>query len=467
MASQVPRSFGLSLAALLLCGGVELWPQEAPGTRSEWRQVWEDFADRYSYFERKRVDWDQVWLERAADFDSIEDGDAFAEQLHAVLLGLRDWHVFVRRPSGALLGFQEPVAFNFDPAQIVHTRYLQQGMYENLNDAGAVVHGWVGDGLAHILVLTLGDRFTQNISTGDIGNLFVRYESARAMIIDLRANGGGSELNAREFANRWTDTERVYGYVRTREPALGREGFSELQARLLVPSERKHFRGPVIGLIGEATISSGESFALMIRSLPDGVLIGDTTRGASGNPVLREVPSLGVAYSISTWQAMDATMELIEDHGVVPDLVVPAEESFDAERDYVLEAALDLVARRGEGDVPLAWVARNGLTITDGSDADGDGASDVAEYQTRTDPRDPDSVLRVLSLDPSGTGWNVCWSGASGVRYVLEWSPVVDFSREGGRLSVEPRQEEGPFCEAVVVEGSDAHRFFRVRVLEP
>jgi C-terminal processing protease CtpA/Prc len=56
--------------------------------------------------------------------------------------------------------------------------------------------------------------------------------------------------------------------------------------KTLQPSATNPFRGPVVALVGQRTMSSGEWFALMIRACANGRLVGDRTRGASGPPAL-------------------------------------------------------------------------------------------------------------------------------------------------------------------------------------
>lgn len=59
------------------------------------------------------------------------------------------------------------------------------------------------------------------------------------------------------------------------------------------------------------------------------------------------------------------------------------------------------------------------ITDTD-TDSDGDGMSDRAELVAGTDPTNPDSCLRILSIEPSGPGEvTVNWASIPGVRYQL------------------------------------------------
>ncbi|MCS1408272.1 MAG: hypothetical protein M2R45_01445 [Verrucomicrobia subdivision 3 bacterium] len=67
--------------------------------------------------------------------------------------------------------------------------------------------------------------------------------------------------------------------TRSRISGDDRMAFIDFTPRSILPTSRVRYQGSVIGFMGEAMISSGEGSALVIRSLPQGVLIGDAARG--------------------------------------------------------------------------------------------------------------------------------------------------------------------------------------------
>jgi hypothetical protein len=84
----------------------------------------------------------------------------------------------------------------------------------------------------------------------------------------------------------------------------------------------------------------------------------------------------------------------------------------------------------GDG-LPDNWELSYGLNPADGSDAasdgDGDGRTALAEFQSRTDPGDPQSVLRIQNFHrlPSGAGTFMVrfdWPRVPGVAYQVETS---------------------------------------------
>ncbi len=73
------------------------------------------------------------------------------------------------------------------------------------------------------------------------------------------------------------------------------------------------------------------------------------------------------------------------------------------------------------------WEMANGLDVgSDDSalDHDGDGRSSLEEYLALTDPQDPNSLLRIISISKSGEdGLTVSFSSNIGISYQLQFTP--------------------------------------------
>jgi C-terminal processing protease CtpA/Prc len=199
-----------------------------------------------------------------------------------------------------------------------------------------VQHGRLGDEIAYIRINTLASEAYENIKKEQIDALFRTYSQMPAFIIDLRNNNGGNEDIAGWFASHFTAKEVLYGYTQTRN-GPGHDAFSPPKPKLLVPAGDS-YGGAVACLIGQRCMSSAEWFTLMMKA-SGAVLIGDRTRGASGNPKECRLPN-GVTYRMSTWMAYDAGMQPIEERGIQPDILMAPEASFDGGHDYVVERAI-------------------------------------------------------------------------------------------------------------------------------
>ena len=330
------------LLICLLC--VAVWsgcppvdpPDTDPTTFELFDELWETFDANYSYFVHKGIDWDWLWVEYADQFDDELTASEFAARVAPMLNELHDWHVWVQAPGEDPIGYAGSYTPNF-PTKL-YPAYSADGKYSKLGD-NVIYHAWLHDNIAYISVDTLATDAFATVADADIEAMFHGYRDADAMIIDIRANNGGNENNAIKIASRFTEVARVYGHTRTRDGA-DHADFAPLVDKTLEPSTGTRFDGPVACLIGKRCMSSAEWFTLMMRACPNVTLIGDGTRGASGNPETFTLDN-GVVFAVSRWVAYTDDMEIIEDAGIAPDIAVDPDHSVDDDHDYVLEAAIE------------------------------------------------------------------------------------------------------------------------------
>lgn len=156
------------------------------------------------------------------------------------------------------------------------------------------------------------------------------------MIFDIRPNNGGDETIAAKFASHFTHSTQTYGYTETRN-GPDHDDFDARQEKQLTPSAGTRFLAHAACLIGPRCLSSAEWCTLMMRSCPNVLLIGETTRGGSGFPDTFGL-SNGVNYKVSTWIAYTDEIIEIEDNGIEPHVAVSP--GFDANEDYVIAEAI-------------------------------------------------------------------------------------------------------------------------------
>ena len=342
-----------------------------------WREVWQDFQDRYSYFDHKGVSWPAVYEAHRNAFAGLTPTQ-FGVKLNEVLQVLHDWHVSVRLPDGTYVGYAGDYPRNY--LNQLSTQYTGGATYANVRNANVLYHARLTGGWAHLVVDTLATEAFGKLSDADLEQVFSLYADAPGWIVDLRANSGGNEANAAKFASRFVEQPVTYGHVRYRVVGSVPYQFEPFLPKVLQPTTGPRYLKPVVGLIGQRCMSSAEWFTLMLRACPNVVLIGDRTRGASGSPETRTIPELNLEYAVSTWIAYDERQRPFEDRGLAPAIAVPPSQSIDDAtlKDYVLEQALAYLQWRQTQGAALPLVSAR-------SDRDGDGQPDVDEYLAGTD----------------------------------------------------------------------------------
>jgi len=125
--------------------------------------------------------------------------------------------------------------------------------------------------------------------------------TAKALILDLRDNGGGSSSNGYALLSRLTDQplqvseQRIRGdnpYRRTDRSVIQ---WQQLGTSTVSPSNGPHFKAPVALLINAATFSAAEDTAAAFKWMKRGLIIGSASGGSTGQPLLLDLPGGGTA----------------------------------------------------------------------------------------------------------------------------------------------------------------------------
>lgn len=269
-----------------------------------------DELDRYySFFALKGIDWRKRAAEYQAAARRAQSADEFIAAVKPLLAELKDLHVRFETAGGqSVPAFISAADRNFDAQTIA-------GRLKEVKQIGRM--GFVGrtdGGYGYVAVGTLSvDKET----TAAMLAAFDALLDAKGLIIDLRPNGGGSEPIAQQFVSRLVAEPLVYASNQFRSGPAASD-LTTLGTRRVQPHSDKPYRGKVVGLIGPGCVSSGEGFALMLAALPSAKLVGQPTRGASGNPQPVKLPN-GLTVHYSTWVPLQLDGQPFEGTGIAPD----------------------------------------------------------------------------------------------------------------------------------------------------
>jgi len=158
--------------------------------------------------------------------------------------------------------------------------------------------------------------------------------SAKALIVDLRGNGGGNDGLAYEYISRLVAQDIPQGTYSVRISSESIEKFGELPedpARpgfsiwvdMSLPSRTSEaFKGPIGVLIDGGCVSSCEGTAVTFKFSGVATMYGSRTRGSSGNPVTIALPVTNGSFRVPRWIRKMPDGIPIEDHGILPDIEV-------------------------------------------------------------------------------------------------------------------------------------------------
>ena len=337
MKRRTLRHFATLCAALLAvaCSDV-VGPLAATDYGSLFDDLWRQFDLHYSYFDLAQVNWDSLGAYYRPIALSAPNDHQFARVLAAMLAELKDMHVSLT--PGSAGGTMRYVS-RFDTTATYFNQGATLSRYVRLPIAtpgGHMQFGLVTDSVGYARIAA----FDGGNWAGDMDDAIRGMPGMHALIIDVRDNPGGNYVLAADLARRFTNQHRVYGYTRRRNgPRHG--DFTDYTAESIDPAG-VHFDGRVLVLANRHSMSSAEDFVLAMRAIPGVLVVGDTTAGATGGPIVRELAN-GWTYELSEWIEYTPDHAPFESIGLPPTIVARTTADQAARGvDGVLERALEL-----------------------------------------------------------------------------------------------------------------------------
>jgi len=281
--------------------------------------LWDDMRLNYSYFELKQIDWESWKQKHREALVSAATADEFLQRLASALAGLHDGHIWIEadgRQIPSWIAPQKPWNINIRATL---------GDLENTISCGrfAVVGTTKGDGFGAVVVTRQSNADEESVK--QVIEFIRAHADAPGFLVDLRGANGGNELLAQQIAQEFCGADVVYAKSRYRDGPAPAD-FGPTNERTLKAGEQPYQR-PVVCLIGWGCVSSGEGFAKMMAALPQVTLVGEPTRGSSGNPKPFELEGLNASVWYSRWVDLLPDGTPIEGRGVQPDVAADFDEA--------------------------------------------------------------------------------------------------------------------------------------------
>lgn len=300
-------------------------------------QIWHDLDRNYSFFDYKHIDWNAAYARHRVAASSATSLDELAPVIGDLFAELNDVHVDLTIPGGKM--------YRSVDTRAIHTYFTPIAVLANyapstrITASRNVRYGKIGSDVGYIWIGSFGGA--SGWGGAEIDEALASFGNVLGVIVDVRNNGGGSTNNSTPAAGRFVDARQVFAYVRYRNgPA--HSDFTDFREETVSPAGRRA-PGTVVLLTNRLCASATESFVLAMRTNRANITVGDTTIGALGNPLVRELPQ-GWEYRFPQWIEVDASKRPIENIGIAPDIYVQhtAADSI-AGRDPQMERAIALI----------------------------------------------------------------------------------------------------------------------------
>ena len=195
-----------------------------------------------------------------------------------------------------------------------------------------------------------------DLSEEEVDRQMNRAKKHKALILDLRDNGGGSEVTMK----------RLIGHLFDRELKLGDLKRRKETKPLVVKPVGAPFKGQLVVLVDSKSASAAEVVARLVQLEKRGTVIGDRSSGKVMRSQLHPFEMgagsvITYAVSITDADLVMADGKSLEHTGVVPDeVVLPTAADLAARRDPVLARAaalvgLSLTPEKAGSMFPFEW----------------------------------------------------------------------------------------------------------------
>ena len=328
--------FFFSLAVLAGCEKVLMEKEIADDPVTNFEYMWKAVDEKYSFFEYKGIDWDQVYLTYRSQVSNEMSRTQLFNVLKEMLNELKDGHVNLSASfdvSRYNFKFNAPENFNF---RLLQDHYIGW----NYRITGPLINTIIVRDDRKIGYIRYAS-FSQTVQSADIDFVIAHLLNTDGIILDMRSNGGGTVNNIYRLGGRFADEERfIYSSILKNGP--GHEDFSAPANVYMDPLGARQYTRPVMLLTNRGCYSATSFFALAMKAFPHVIQVGDTTGGGLGAPAGFELPNgWGFRFSVSrTFSPNGDNWE----NGVPPDVTVwmdPVNELNGV--DDIMEKAMELI----------------------------------------------------------------------------------------------------------------------------
>jgi hypothetical protein len=334
----------------------DLTTRPADTPQNNFEVFWTTYAEHYPFFALRGVNWKAV----RDKYEPRIKADMKPEELFAVMKEmiepLHDAHTFLRaraikkefrgeRPDPSPLGPKD-----FDGITALIKKYLQDGGHTTANSR--IRYGKLNDSVGYLRIGGFaGYTETFDFEAGAkaleaaLDDALEGAEKWRGLVIDVRVNGGGSDVYGVMVASRLASHE----YLAFAKKTLMAPGdplvFTPLQETQVRPSRRAHFYGPVVLLTGRHSVSAAETFTMALMGRKPAVTrIGENTQGVFSDVLGRRLPN-GWRFGLPNEIFVTESGKAFDGPGIPPDIKVPVfpKEDLEKGRDGGIEKALQLL----------------------------------------------------------------------------------------------------------------------------
>ena len=306
-------------------------------------ELWTVFDREYAAFDISGKDWDAIRDKYRPLVDTNTSEETLFMVFKSMLFELEDAHADLHRDSdfGSIQYYYEVV--NNTSANYIGWDALKENYLESVTE--------LSDRLAYSIVsgtkigyIRLANLSGESSKFDLVKKLIDRFGELDGLVIDVRNNSGGNEVNGYPIAGRIAEGRTTYRYAKLKS-GCERNRLSDLKTLQFNSLGPEKFLGEVVLLTNKHTFSAGEDFTLMMKALPNVTHVGGDTWGGYATGPGSKALSNGWRYRVSKKISYDLSKKPIKG-GITPNIRVEISSEDELnQKDTILEKALELLSK--------------------------------------------------------------------------------------------------------------------------
>lgn len=299
--------------------------------------LWSIIDERYCFFEQAEktfgLDWNAVHEKYKPQADTCKSDAQLFDILDNMLKELRDGHVNLSSIYGTSYYWDWQLNYPQNFSDSIQRNYLGN----NFRFTNGIKYTELTDSIGYMYA----ESFASGFNTDNLSLMFLNLKNCKGIVLDIRNNGGGMITAAEKLASSFTNVKIHSGYIK-HKTGKGHNDFSAPEKIYLEPTEGIAWLRPVVVLTNRGVYSAANHFVMLMRELPNVLVVGDRTGGGGGLPFNSTLPN-GWSIRFSACPVLDAQGNDTE-FGIEPDL--PADittEDWNNGRDTMIETAKQII----------------------------------------------------------------------------------------------------------------------------
>ncbi|HRJ30538.1 MAG TPA: S41 family peptidase [Cyclobacteriaceae bacterium] len=309
------NKYFIILFAVAIClTACELMFIEEPGNSpvAVFENFWQSFKDDYAVFEERNIDWDMVYATFRPQISTATSDEDLFEILTRMIAPIGDGHVAIMAAQyGAFDAnkyFQERIDDALFDLSLIKQNYLDES--EKV-EGTKFVYGKIK---SHNIAYIYFDEFRADAVKLD--NMLKDFSDVNGYIVDLRHNNGGDVSYSYSFLGKFTQEDKFFLRSKTKN-GRGANDYTPW-FNWYLKKQNPYIDKPLIILTDRYTVSAAERMVMAAKTLPNVIIMGDTTNGTFGTKISRELANGWVySYSIQKVEMFDG--KSYEGIGLTPD----------------------------------------------------------------------------------------------------------------------------------------------------